>query len=416
MTERADIVVLGAGIVGVSTALHLLMRGRDVLLIDRREPGEETSYGNAGVVEREGLVPVMFPRGFAKLLPFALNRSVAAHYRARDLPKFAGWLAGLRANSTPERVDRYTAASNALSREAAAEHHALARAAGAESYFRKTGWLRCYRTGESFAAAQAAHLTRAKQLGLPFDILTAEEVAEIEPHLTPEFHRAVLWPETESVSSPGRVTKAYAAHFLGSGGRFLLQEARAIRALPKGYEVATDGGTVHAGQVVVALGPWGADLVRPLGYTLPLMPKRGYHRHYRPRGNASLARPVVDMDNGFVITPMVDGIRLTTGIEFADRDAPPSPVQLARAEPIARRLFPLGEPVEATPWMGSRPCFPDSLPAIGQAPQHEGLWFNFGHGHLGFTQGPASGRLIAELMTWTRPLVDPLPYSPKRFG
>ncbi len=131
MTERADIVVLGAGIVGVSTAQHLLMRGRDVLLVDRREPGEETSYGNAGVVEREGLVPVLFPRGFARTLPFALNRTVAAHYRARDLPKFAAWLAGLRANSMPDRVDRYAAASNALSREAAAEHHALAGPAGA---------------------------------------------------------------------------------------------------------------------------------------------------------------------------------------------------------------------------------------------------------------------------------------------
>lgn len=416
MTERADIVVLGAGIVGVSTALHLLMRGRDVLLVDRREPGEETSYGNAGVVEREGLVPVMFPRGFARMLPFALNRTVAAHYRARDLPRFAGWLAGLRANSSPDAVRRYAVASNALSRESAREHHALAGPAGAEHYFRKTGWLRCYRTGDSFAAAQAAHLSCAKELGLPFDILTAEETAEIEPHLTAEFHRAVLWPETESVSSPGRVTKAYARHFLASGGRFVRQAARAIRPLAKGYEVATDGETIHASQVVVALGPWAAEIVRPLGYALPLMPKRGYHRHYKPRGNASLSRPVVDMDNGFVITPMIDGIRLTTGIEFADRDAPPTPVQLAKAEPIARRLFPLGEPVESEPWMGSRPCFPDSLPAIGQAPEHDGLWFNIGHGHLGFTQGPASGRLLAELMTWTRPLVDPLPYSPKRFG
>ncbi|MEW5421794.1 NAD(P)/FAD-dependent oxidoreductase [Amorphus sp. 3PC139-8] len=415
MKERADVVVLGAGIVGVATAIHLQMRGRTVVLVDCRDPGEATSYGNAGVIEREGLVPVTVPRSLTKLVPFALNRKIAAHYRLVDLPRFAPWINALSRNSSPEAVDRYAAASNALSRESAREHHRLAGPAGIETLFRKTGWLRFYRTAESFAVAQASQLAQAKRFGLPFDILTADEACELEPHLTPEFHRAVLWPETESVASPSVVTKAYAERFVADGGAIEKTRARAIKPLQSGFEVETEGGTLHAGQVVVALGPWSMDLLRPLGYRFPLAPKRGYHRHYRPRGNASLGRPVVDMDNGFVITPMLDGIRLTTGIEFADRDAPPSPVQLNRAEPIARKLFPLGEPVEAEPWMGSRPCFPDSLPAIGQAPNHRGLWFNFGHGHLGFTQGPVCGRLMAELMTWTRPVVDPTPYSPERF-
>ena len=131
---------------------------------------------------------------------------------------------------------------------------------------------------------------------------------------------------------------------------------------------------------------------------MPFAVIRGYHRHYRAQRNASLPRPVVDIENGFLITPMERGIRVTTGVEFADRDAPPTPVQLDRALPLARELFPLAEPVDFEPWLGRRPCLPDSLPVIGPAPRHPGLFLDFGHNHLGFTLGPVTGRLAAEMI------------------
>src|SRR5690606_24133186 len=160
---------------------------------------------------------------------------------------------------------------------------------------------------------------------------------------------------------------------------------------------------------------WSTDILAPLGYRFPLAVKRGYHRHYAPLGSARLNRPVVDVENGFVITPMEAGIRLTTGIEFAHRDAPPKPVQIERVLPIARRLFPLGEPVDDL-WLGRRPAFPDSRPVIGEAPRHRGLWLDFGHGHVGFTLGPVSGRLLAELMTGANELcADPEPFRADRF-
>jgi D-amino-acid dehydrogenase len=112
---------------------------------------------------------------------------------------------------------------------------------------------------------------------------------------------------------------------------------------------------------------------------------------------------------------MEQGIRLTTGAEFAARDAAPTPEQFDRLIPAARALFPLGEPVEATPWMGSRPCFADSRPVIGRAPGHPGLWLSYGHGHWGLTLGPASGRLLAEMMTGATPFCDPTPYGAERF-
>jgi D-amino-acid dehydrogenase len=166
----------------------------------------------------------------------------------------------------------------------------------------------------------------------------------------------------------------------------------------------------------VALGPWSDLVFRPLGYAIPLGIKRGYHLHLKPGGNALLNHPVLDSDLGFLLAPMNQGIRLTTGVEFARRDAPPSPIQIDRALPRARSLFPLGEAIDSKPWMGARPCLPDMLPVIGRAPRHPGLWFDFGHQHHGLTLGPVTGRLLAEMMTGVTPFADPLPFAADRFG
>jgi D-lysine oxidase len=173
---------------------------------------------------------------------------------------------------------------------------------------------------------------------------------------------------------------------------------------------------VTAREAVVALGPWSDLVFDRLGYSIPPSVKRGYHLHLAARGNAVLNHPVLDADQGFVLAPMNRGIRLTSGVEFANRDAPASPVQIERALPRAHALFPLGEPVDAKPWMGARPCLPDMLPVIGKAPRHAGLWFDFGHQHHGLTLGPVSGRLLAEMMTGETPFADPAPFAAERFG
>jgi D-lysine oxidase len=181
------------------------------------------------------------------------------------------------------------------------------------------------------------------------------------------------------------------------------------------WSVATNEGPIEAPLAVLAMGPWSDDAFRRLGYRFPFGVKRGYHMHFKALGNATLSRPVIDAENGYVLTPMARGIRLTTGAEFALRDAPATPVQLDRAEPLAREIFPLGERVDAEPWLGRRPCLPDMLPIVGPAPGHEGLWFDFGHHHLGLTLGPVTGRLLAEMMTGEAPFTDPAPYRAERF-
>jgi D-amino-acid dehydrogenase len=412
---RTDVLVLGAGIVGTSTALQLAKRGLSVALVDRRGPGEETSYGNAGVIGGAGVYPMAFPSDFRELLRIAFKRSPLANYHFGFLPRVAPWLLAFRAASKPEKLIDTARIMRPLLARALGEHEILLREAGAERYLRKDGWISIYRSDRGFAALQP-ELDLGATLGVRALKLDAEAARALEPSLNPVFRHAIHWPDIARVSDPLGVTRAYAARFAALGGVLVKGDARSLHRADGAWRVETAEGPVDAGQAVIALGPWAPDVLEPFGIRLPLAVKRGYHRHFRPRGNAGLTRPVVDPENGYALAPMEQGIRLTTGAEFADRDAPPTPVQLERVVPEAAKLFPLGDPVEPTPWLGSRPCFADSRPVVGRAPGRPGLWLCYGHGHYGLTLGPITGRLIAEMMIGTTPVMDPAPFSAERFG
>jgi len=412
---RTDAIVLGAGIVGVATALHLAKRGLAVALVDRRGPGEETSYGNAGVIEGNTIFPPTFPRSFGRLMEIALKRATEANYHLGFLPKVAPWLLAFRAASQPERLAETARVMRPLFGRAVAEHEALMGEAGAAHLMRKTGWLKVYRSDASFAAT-AREREIAEHFGIPIRVLDPAAARALEPSLNPVFRHALNWEGAASISDPLALTRAYAARFAALGGVTLTGDARSLHRSGARWRVDTAEGPVDANDAVVALGPWSLDLLAPLGIRLPMAVKRGYHLHFRPQGNAALARPVLDADKGYCLAPMQQGIRLTTGAEFADRDAPPTPAQLDRLMPTARELFPLGEAVEAKPWMGSRPCFADSRPVIGPAPGQAGLWLAFGHAHWGLTLSAITGRLVADLVSKTAPVVDPAPYGAERFG
>jgi D-amino-acid dehydrogenase len=412
---RTDAIVLGAGIVGVSAALHLVKRGLAVALIDRRGAGEETSYGNTGIIEGNTLFAHAFPKGFGALLRIALKQAPEANYHLSALPQLARWLLAYRANTRGSRALQFAEAMRPLYANAVAEHEALMAESGATRYLRKDGWLKLYRSDASFAATERER-DYASELGLTHRALSPGEARALEPSLAPVFQRGVHWPEAASVSNPLAVTKAYASQFTLLGGITLNGDARTLRRSGAGWRVDTDEGPLDAKEAVVALGPWAPDVLGPLGIRLPLAFKRGYHRHYRPQGNAGLTRPIVDTDFGYCLAPMEQGIRLTTGAEFAARDDAPTPVQIDRVLPSARALFPLGDGIEAQPWMGSRPCFADSRPVIGRAPGQPGLWLDYGHAHWGLTLGPVSGRLIAEMITGAEPFCDPAPYAAERFA
>jgi D-lysine oxidase len=412
---RVDAIVLGAGIVGTSIGLHLAKRGLAVGLLDRRGSGEETSYGNAGVIESNTLFSHPFPPGLRALIRVAAKLSTEANYHLSFLPRVAPWLIAYRANSTLARRIEFAERMRPLFARAISEHETLLAESGAERYLRREGWLKLYRTQAGFETSGRERELAVKH-GLSFRIHDVGSARALEPALAPTFRYAVHWPGAASLTNPLAVTRAYAARFASLGGLVLIGDARSLRRAGSGWRVDGQQGPVDAGEAVIALGPWAPDVLEPLGIRLPLAVKRGYHRHFRPRGNAGLSRPVVDTELGYCVAPMEQGLRLTTGAEFAARDAPPTPVQLDRLMPAARQLFPLGEPAEAIAWMGSRPCFADSRPVIGRAPGHAGLWLAYGHAHWGLTLGPVTGRLISELMTGSAPFCDPAPYGTERFG
>ena len=416
MVLKADVAVLGAGIVGVSAALHLQARGRSVILVEKEAgAGRETSYGNAGLIERSSIFPYTFPRDFGSLLRYALNRSTDAHYHLRTLPAFAPFLARYFLAASPAAIARSAKGSLPLIERCLVEHETLMETAGATHLLRKIGWIKAFRTARTRDKA-FADAARLRSYGLTIDDLDAAVLAEREPNLGTGLLGALHFRDPGAVSDPGALVRAYNELFLQRGGRFVQGDARTLEEARPGWRLETQDGTVTTRDTVVALGPWSDLVFRKFGYRLPFAVKRGYHLHFRPKGNAVLNHPVLDVDGGFLLAPMARGIRLTTGAEFALRDAPPTPVQMRRAEPLARKLFPLADQVEPQPWMGARPCLPDMLPVIGKAPRHAGLWFDFGHQHHGLTLGPVSGRLLAEQITGETPFTDPAPYKMERFG
>jgi D-amino-acid dehydrogenase len=411
---RADVIVLGAGMVGVSCAVHLAKGGRSVVLVDRRGAGEETSFGNAGLIQREGVVPYSFPRDLGTLLRIAGNRETDARYSLAALPRLAPFLARYWWNSEPRRHAAIARAYAPLIEASVAEHDALAAEAGAAALIRREGWISVFRTPAALEAGVAQARLEHETFGIGYEALDAAGLAAREPHLS-GLVGGIHWTDPTTASDPHALTLAYLGLFEQAGGRFVRGDALSFAPAAGGWRGQTEAGPVEAPAAVVALGPWADDFTRRLGYRLPLAVKRGYHAHYRPQGNAGLTRPVLDAETGFCLAPMRAGIRLTTGAEFAARDAARNPAQLDAAEQVARTMLPLAERVEAEPWMGARPCTPDMMPVIGPAPRHAGLWFAFGHAHHGFTLGPVTGRLVAAMVAGDAPFLDVSPYRANRF-
>ena len=405
-------IVLGAGMIGVATSLHLQKRGWSVALVDRKEPGRETSYGNAGIIQSEALRPYPMPHGFRELARIATGRSNDVRYHLASVSNHIGPLVRYWWHSLPAAHARASEAYAAIIACAVREHEPLILESGADNLIRRNGFRVLHRTQAAFDADAAVAETLREAYGVKFSIMTARDLKQAEPSLTEAGIGALHWQQPWTVSSPGALVTAYADLFTRSGGSILRGEAQTLRQSPHGWSVATDAGEIGAEAVVVALGPWSPELLKRFGYRISMVRKRGYHRHYA--GGGPLDLPLRDAANGYLMAPMQSGVRITTGAELTAPNGKSDPAQLIYAEQAARKLIDLGQPVEPEPWFGTRPCMPDMLPVIGPAARHKGLWLNFGHGHQGFTLGPATGRLVAELMSGEPPMVNPFPYRPDR--
>lgn len=401
--------------VGVSVAFHLARRGRSVLLVDRRDPGDETSFGNAGLIQREAVEPYPFPQDLGTLLRVLPNRSIDIRYQVSGVMAAAGPLWNYWRHSYPRNYARIVPDYAAIIGLCLQEHEVMIEAAGAQSLVHKDGWFEVFRRDDSFRERQEDARRLLEHHGVNHEVLDRAGLDALQPGLSREVIGGLRWSDPWGVESPGDLVKAYARAFEAEGGETLTAYIKGLEQVGDGWRVDTSQGRLDAAEVVVALGPWSMTPLKPLGYRFPLFAKRGYHMHYA-QGQTPLRHWVRDTEQGYLMAPMRAGIRITSGAELARRDAPSNPVQLDAAEKVARKLFPLGERMDATPWEGARPCLPDMKPLIGPAPRHPGLWFAFGHGHQGFTLGPVTGRLLGEQMSGETPAIDMAPFGAARFG
>ena len=411
-----ETIVLGAGIVGVSIAWHLVQRGRKVLLIDRRPPGLETSFGNAGIIQREAVRPYAFPHDLKTLLRVLPNRSIDIRYKPSGMFAAASPLLSYYLNSFPGRYNKIIPEYASIIALSTDEHDPMIKASGADALVQKRGWLELYRTEAELDIRHKEALEAANQ-GVVSRRIDRATLDEMQPGLSTDICGAIHWQNTWTVESPGDLVQAYARDFEAKGGEFLEAELNTIvQNAADNWTVTTSKGSYDAAEVVVALGPWSQDYLAPLNYNFPLFVKRGYHMHYQqPSIKSTLNYWIMDAEKGYLLEPMKAGIRLTTGAELANLDAPPAYGQLDAAEKVARKLFPIGARADKEPWKGARPCFPDMKPVIGPAPKHKGLWLAFGHGHQGFTLGPATGRLLGEMMDSETTAIDMQPFRADRF-
>ena len=413
---RYEVIVIGAGMVGTSVAWHLQKNNAQVLLLDKKLPGSETSYGNAGLIQREAIHTHPFPRHLTEMIRVLPNQGTDIRYRIPAILRYHQALLQYWKYSTPASVKKIEAEWQTLIEHCTSEHQTMIEASGADELITRDGWLQLHRSEETFREAIAAAID-ARNQGVEHNVLTVEALKAMEPSANFDaFVGAIHWLNSWQVSNPSSLVKAYAKNFQEMQGTIKESSVKEIVQEENGWKVVTDNDTYYSDKLVIAAGPWSNDLIKPLGYDLPLFPMRGYHQHFKVNEKNTIHHSMFDMDKGFVMGPMQQGIRITTGAEMTTMNAPKNFGQLNTVLKLARKILPLEDAVESEAWAGSRPCMPDMKPVIGPAPKHDKLWFAFGHSHQGFTLGPMTGRIVEEMIHEKPLLVDIKPFSADRFS
>ncbi len=410
-----NVAVIGAGILGMSTALHLQRDGHRVTVIDGRAPGTATSFGNGGGIVTGAVTPTSTPKLWKQIPSMLLNPTHGARVRWRYLPRLAPWLARFLLAGRPARVEEIARALKPLVTRAYIAHRELLALAGVHDVVRPVGWLKVYEKEAGFADSALERRLMAEH-GIKFDVLGPDELRQLEPHLAPRYVKGVFQPDSAFVSQPIRLVEGYARHFLASGGRILQEEVRKLEPLEgKGVRVRSELGIRQFDLVVVAAGAWSRRFAAQIGDRVSLDTERGYHLNIEPGDAGELRRPVVFPERWFALVPMQDGFRLTSGVELAGLEAPPDFTSIYKLLPAAREAMPGLSGRVTREWMGYRPSTPDSLPVIGRSPHCASVIYAFGHGHLGLTLGPITGKLAAALVSGRQPEIDLAPYRPDRF-
>ena len=396
ITRPKEVVVVGAGVVGVATALALQSYGVAVTLIDRGEPGMECSYGNSGAISPGSVAPLALP-GILKTVPgMLLDQDGPLSIAWKHFPKAASWLVAFAQSAEPKRVAAAAARLNELYHGAVDAHETLAQRLGVPELFIRQGHLHLYPDAAA-AEKDAMGWKLREQYGYQAEQLDRADIEALEPHAPQGYAHGRYLADHGTILNPLRYVQAMVDAFVRRGGTLARAEVRALHITPDGWSVKTGEAALDRQrwtQVVVAAGAWAPQLLRPLGMLLPVESQRGYHAQFAGARHL-VGRTVVLADKKVFIAPMEGGLRVGGTVEIAGLKAPPNPRRAASIERIAREAFPALAQHQAEHWMGHRPCLPGSVPVVGHIDTIPGLWLAVGHGHLGLTGSLPTAQRIA---------------------
>jgi D-amino-acid dehydrogenase len=409
-----EVTIVGAGIVGVASALWLQRAGCRVTLIDSGAVGEGASFGNAGNLSPGSVVPHLIP-GFLKELPGWLLKSegpltIRPRYALKALP----WLAAAAKASRAEEALKTSRAMHALHGDTLNAYAMLTAGPEAESLIERSGQLYVSEHPDGAKGSALAQRMRA-EAGVKTVVLDWMEIRELEPALAPIFKSGVLFPDNARCKNPHELVKALAAKAQQQGATILRGEVIAFQTQGRTVQgIVVDGSVRSVDRLVIAAGARSRALAAKLGSALPLEAERGYHITIsEPRVVPRI--PVMHCDAKFVAAPMNMGLRLAGTAEFAGLEAPPNWQRTQVLKRQAARMFPGVRLDSVSRWTGDRPSFPDGLPVLGRAPHFDNAYFAFGNSHFGMTAGPVMGKLIAELITAKQSSIDIAPFRAERF-
>lgn len=412
--EGKDIAIIGGGIIGICAAAFLAEAGLDVTVFDRTGICEETSSGNAAAFAFSDVLPLAH-KGMIRQLPKWLADplgplSIPPAY----LPKLLPWLIRFWRAGAPGKYEASLTAQAGMMKLAEAEWMDLLDRSGTRPMLREDGSLELYEGEAEFRAALSGWAAR-ERFGIGFRHVEGENLADLQPGLSPRFVKGTFVPGWKTVADPKLLGKAVWAYAQSKGARFEMARIDRVAADQDGATLTlADGTTRQAGHIVIAAGAWSHLLARQLGDRIPLETERGYNTTL-PTSAFDVRRQLIFSGHGFVITPLETGLRVGGAVELGGIERPPNFNRSKALLRKAREFLPGLDPSGGREWMGFRPSLPDSVPVVGKAARSQSVIYAFGHGHLGLTQAAATGRLIREFVLGQTSSVDLAPFSPQRF-
>ncbi len=408
------VAVIGAGIVGVSTAIWLRRAGADVTLIDRAAPGTGTSHGNAGILAACAMVPVTSPGLVRKAPGMLMDSDFPLFMRWGHLPRLLPWLRKYLGNANDSDTRRIATRLIPITSDSVEQHKSLCTDLGLSDWVTDSDYCFAYRSRANFDAESYTWELR-RDAGFTPELIEGKAVHEYEPNLSPDITCIACMQNHGFIRDPGGYVAALAQAFLGMEGRIHTAEVKDFDLTDGAVTaVQTTAGNVPCDDVVLATGVWSKPLMKKLGLNVPLESERGYHIVFE-NASGGPTRPMMIASGKFVATPMVQGLRCAGVVEFGGLERGPSKGPLALLRRQAAAAFPHLKATREIEWLGHRPAPSDSLPLIGEVGQSR-VFTAFGHHHIGLTGGPKTGRLVAGLITGQPTNLDMTTYHPQRFS